>query len=206
MKGVAFFSSRLWIYLTELPVILLLVISVRHNSAAENFGKLYPLIILLSLLIVFIAIYFFRGVIISNDEIKCVGVFSSKDSAIIKKDRTLVITTMNKKRIKLELFGDGGDDPAYEWLRDDLPSEINLFRAKAYGSTSSVKRVLFYFDVPEDDIEAATKNTQRIDAQKAFETPDSKKLVFTADYKDINLSVLMGDDCREYRILFKETI
>ena len=66
MKGIAFFSSRLWVYLTELPVILLLVVAVRNNDAADNVGKLYPLIILLGAVIVFIAIYFFRGVIISN--------------------------------------------------------------------------------------------------------------------------------------------
>ena len=56
MRGIAFFSSRLWVYLTELPIILLLVVAVRNNAAADNVGKLYPLIILLGAAIVFIAI------------------------------------------------------------------------------------------------------------------------------------------------------
>ena len=151
MKKIFLFSSKLWVFLTEIPPITLLIIAINFNSEVDTLTKLYPLIITLSALIIFIAAYFFRAVVISYDSIKCIGPFSSKDKAIITKDKSLVIAILPNKRIRLELFGSGEDlAKNCKWLSGDDLSSINLFRAKANGTESTAKKILKFFDVTKE--------------------------------------------------------
>jgi hypothetical protein len=151
MKNIFLFCSKLWVYLTELPVIFMLVIAVRYNESSEELLKLYPLITFLSLVIIFIAVYFFRVISVSAEEIRYHGLFSSKDSALITKDKTLYVTLISGHRLKLELFGDAGEEPAFEWMREEdvVHRDISLFRGKAIGGEATAERVLKYFGMPE---------------------------------------------------------
>jgi hypothetical protein len=146
--------------------------------------------IMLCALIVFIPIYFFSGIIISNEEVKCIGAFSSKDNATVKKERTLVITVLKKRRLLVELYGKNDDgENAYPWLRNEKSTEINLFRAKANGTSRTLCKILKYFGADVADIERLL-------------TSDS----FKADYNKITVISEISSGAKKVKIFFKETI
>ena len=153
MKSIYFFCSRLWVYLTEIPVIFMLWIALSYNSNSDEIFKFYPLIIFLCLSIVFIMVYFFRVISISTDEIRFHGVFSSRDSAFIKEHETLTITYYGKKRLRFELYGDAGDEPAFDWMKaeDVIHRDICLFRGRAIGGKMGIVKVFEFFSVPCPD-------------------------------------------------------
>jgi hypothetical protein len=104
--------------------------------------------------------YFFRMIIISTEEIKCIGAFSSKDSAIINKDKSLIMSLNQKGKITVRLYGNNGT-PTFNWANNEnyKSVDIDIFREKAIGGTKSIARVLRYFEVPEEDIlEIISKN------------------------------------------------
>ncbi len=190
MKKTFLFASRLWVYLTEIPPIILLILCIKFNSGVDTLMKLYPLIVTLSALIIFIGVYFFRAVVIGFDEVKCIGPFSSRDKAIIAKDKALVITVLPKRRLRIELFG-GGEDLAKSctWLRGDTSPCINLFRAKANGGERSVCRILKFFDIPKATFDMLMK-----------------KDGYSEDYKDLTVSSDTQNEAKTIKIQFKNTI
>lgn len=190
MKKTHLFCTRLWFYLSEIPAIALLVISIIFNNDSGGILKLFPLIIFSAAAIIFIFLYFFRMIIISYEEIKCVGAFSSKDSAIINKDKTLIFTVNSNNKIIVKLHGDGGR-PGYNWAKGEnyLPKDIDLFREKAVGGLRSVKRVLEYFNVPKNDINEFlnAKNMEK-------------------EYQNYIVSRSTEEECATIKIKFKKTI
>lgn len=190
MKKIFLFSSRLWVFLTEIPPITLLIIAINFNSEVDTLTRLYPLIITLSALIIFIAAYFFRAVVIGYDAIKCIGPFSSKDKAIIAKEKSLVITILPKRRIRLELFGSGEDlAKSCKWLSGDELSSINLFRAKANGSENTVRRILNFFDVPKETFALLIE-----------------KDGYTEDFENVRVISDTVNEAKTIKIEFKNTI
>lgn len=190
MKKIFLFSSRLRVYLTEIPPILLLIVSIKFNSGVDTLMKLYPLIISLSALSVFIAVYFFRGIVIGFDEVKCIGPFSSREKAIIAKDKKLVMTVLPKRRIRIELFGSGEDlAESCAWLKGDTSAHINLFRAKANGNEKTVRKILKYFGISEGTLTSLMKN-------------DS----FTEELEDVTVSTEILNEAKTVSIEFKKTI
>ena len=147
MKSVYLFCSKPWVYLTEIPAMIILWISLSLNDRAEGVLKFYPLIIFSSLMIVFIMIYFFRAISISTDEIRYHGLFSSKDSALISENKTLRISIKPHFNLGIELFGDAGEEPAFDWMKaaDIKHRDICIFRGKAVGGKSASKKIVRYF-------------------------------------------------------------
>ena len=141
-------------YLTELPLIALLALAITLNDNAKGAVKLYPLIIAVSGIIIFIVVFLFRMVVISTDEIRAVGLYSSRDKAIINKGKTIILTLRESGRLIVTLFGNDGERPSLDWAsRDDyVPIDINLFKEKVEGRTLSCKRVLRFFGTPREDI------------------------------------------------------
>ncbi len=156
MKSIYILSTRLWVYLTEIPVLILLWISISSNHISNDIFKYYPLIVFLSFSVVFIMIYFFSVISINYDEIRYHGLFSSKDSAFITENKSLVIRIKPRRNIDIELYGDAGEEPAFDWMKaeDVLHRDICLFRGRANGSTGTVKRILKYFNFPEEKLES----------------------------------------------------
>lgn len=152
MKNVFLFCTKLWVYLTEVPVLILLSIALRYNEGSKELFKLYPLIIFLSLAVIFIAVYFFRAITVSREEIRYHGLFSSRDSALITKNKTLRVTVLAKGGLRLELYGDAGETPAFEWMRqeDVIHREICFFRGRSLGRAGTVSKISALFGVPED--------------------------------------------------------
>ena len=157
MKKIYLFCTEPWLYITELPVIIMLSVAIRYNELSPDKLKYYPLIIFLILFASFIFIYFFRVISVSNSEIAYIGPFSSKDSAEITKDRTLVISIAPHTRTKIELFGDAGEEAAFDWMKaeDVIHRDICLFSGKVIGKKMSAKSILRYFSINEDDINKA---------------------------------------------------
>ena len=94
---------------------------------------------------------------ITHEEIKAVGLFSSKESVVINKDKTLVMTLSKRNKMVIRLRGNSGT-PAFSWAKpiDYKSQEIDLFREKAVGNARTIKKVLSYFEVPTEDINSLT--------------------------------------------------
>lgn len=189
MKSIYLFSTKLKYFLTEIPPIILLVVSICYNDKVKILGKLYPMIIATSILIVYIALFFIRGIRINVQQIKCFGRFSEHDRAEICENRELVITTLPKRMLKIELFGESTDFETFAWLKSDTPSTINLFRSKCCGGTGKIKKILKYFDVANEEIE-------NLLATEAYKTEN----------ENFRISSSLTEGVREVRIYFKETL
>ena len=147
------------------------------------------MIIILSGIIVFIGIYFFRVITVSYEEVRYRGLFSSKDSAIINKDKTLIITMYKHSRLGVCLYGNDGKPPMFEGLRDEGSIDIFLFRGRAVGGKRTVKSLLRYFGISEEDIALSFDRNEH-----------------TSEAENVTLDVRLCEDIKEFRIKFKETL
>ena len=197
MKSVILFATKLRTLWVFIPPVLLLIPSIIYNddTDAKLFSmmnanlKLYPLIIILIAVILFMLVYFFRLVRINVEEIRCIGPFSSRSRVELKKERSLVLTLLKHGRIRIEVFGICADNDTYFWLKEEDFTEINLFRAKANGKARTVKKILNFFGVDEDKAVKSLTECGQIE-----------------DTKDFTLSSDILDGRRAIRLYFKETI
>lgn len=184
MNGVFLLSTRMRMYLTEIPIIALMAAAIHFNGTADGWAKLYPLIIACGAGIVFIYIYLLRAVIITNEEVRSFGAFSSKDKATISKGKTLTMTLKPKKKIKIELFGED-EAPMLDWARDRGPCRANLYRDVAIGGEKSVKRVLRYFGMEIDDIRAlisGEKERVELYGISAYRSVNTDEVSYSLDF------------------------
>lgn len=169
MKKLFIFSTKLYYYLTLIPLALLLAATIYANSNATGLMKLYPLIILTAGAIVFVILFFLRGIMLTYDDARCVGPFSRKDHASFKKDYSLVITELRRGRLLVEVYGfvdEGGI--GYDWYDVTDVAEINLLRARTNGGRRTIKRILQYYGFDPEDVEnALTANEYSAEARDA---------------------------------------
>jgi hypothetical protein len=190
MKSVYLFCSRLWVYLTEIPVMILLWVTLSYNGESDDVFKFYPLIIFLSAAIIFIFVYFFRVISISCDEIRFHGLFSSKDSALISEGKTLALELSKAKTLKIMLFEDAGKEPAFEWMKaeDVIHRDICMFRGRAIGGAGTAKKILRFYGVPEESAKDVTLNG------------------FSYEDENVKISTLNDGELATIKIKFKKTI
>ncbi len=189
MKKKYLFCTKLWFYLTEIPLALLLAVSIYYGPMTEGVFKLVPLIVTLAFAMLFILVFFFRIVVISYEEVRYRGLFSSRDRAFINKDKTLIITMRPHGNLDVDLYGNDGQPPMFAGLKDEPPIDIYLFRGRTIGARRTVISILEYFDIPTDDARTALAK-------------DS----YFEEYELVSLSAEKREDIREIRIKFKETI
>ena len=149
-------------YWVLLPLLILLGAACYYNQFADNFLKLYPIITVTVGGIIFIVIYFFRGIKISYDEIRDVGLFSGRDSAMINEGKTLILKRVKHGRVEITLFGNDGVTAGLDWLKStgEAPRDISLFRGKAIGGNKTIRRIMRFFEIPEEDIEKALSDNE----------------------------------------------
>ncbi len=190
MKGIFLFCTKLWVYLSELPLIILFMVAIKQNKNVDTPLKLYPLMTVLVLGMIFIFLYYFRVVKINFEEIRMLGLFSGRDRAIIKKDRTLSFTLWPGKKMIVELSG-RDEAPALDWIdpEDYLGMSVNLFRAKAVGGEKTLKHCLMYFEVPTSDMESIFSDSD-----------------ITFDYESLKLTATTVNEHRCVSLDFKESI
>lgn len=149
MKRVILSCTRFFVYLTIIPPGILLWLTILHHDKGPTFIKFFPLEILLGAVILFILLYFARFVTVGRGEARIVGLFSSRDKAMIKEGRTLSLTLYGRKRLLVEVSGP--DTAGYDdipWLTDSgKPRDINLFRERTIGDARHLKKVLKLFGV-----------------------------------------------------------
>ena len=189
MKKIFLFSMKIGFFFIELTLIALLSLVIYIDVTASSV-MLIPLAAVISATMIFTVIFFFRGILISFDKVRCVGLFSSRYSAFIKEQRTLVITKMSQRKLKIEIFGYNNDgDDTYAWLKNDTPTIINLFRASTSGNDKSIQKILHYFDTDDELI-------PQIISQDNFVLELDKTIV----------STVRENDNKVYKIFFKETL
>ena len=183
-------SNFLRPFLVATPQAALLAGAIIMNGTVDTLLKLYPLIIVCILGIIFTFIYFFKAIIISKDEIKYIGPFSSRDRAVINKGKTLIITVKPKGKLAIELFGNDGVNASLDWLKSEATvRDVYLFRGKALGGVSTLKSVLAFFGLSSSDATALL---------------ESESLALDLD--DYTVTAKAEEDCREIRIRFKKTL
>ena len=189
MKKKFLFCTKLWFYLTEIPLALLLAVTIHYGPMTEGVFKLVPLMVTLISVMLFILVFFFRIVVISYEEVRYRGPFSSRDRAFINKDKTLIITMRPHGNLDVDLYGNDGQPPMFAGLKDEPPIDIYLFRGRTIGSRRTVGSILTYFGICAADAAEALKCD-----------------TFSAEYELVSLSAEKKEDIREIRIKFKQTI
>ncbi len=154
-RNVILSSTAWWAFWVEIPLIALLAWAMSVNIHAEGTLKLYPLIIVLIGAIIFTAVFLLRLVEVSYSEIKAIGRFSSRDSAIINEGKRLNLKLLDGGKVRIILFG-RDEMPGFDWLKPEEGDggELPLFRGKVYGGKRAIKSVLKYFGVGREDIDA----------------------------------------------------
>ena len=185
------FCTKPQMFLSEIPVILLAVLAISLNDSVETVPKLYPLIVLSILFALFIFIYFFRIIIISEENVRTLGVFSSHDNVILNQGKTLILTRKPHGNMGVAVFGNDGTPPALDWAKNEEHEllDIFLYRERAVGSDGDIRRVLNYFSVPSDDVDALFKTNS-----------------FNKEYECFILSAEKSEDNLEVKIKFTTTM
>ena len=176
--------------LISIPPAIALIASIILNDLVKAPGGLYPLIVFSSLLILFTFVFFFRAVLLSKEEIKMIGPFSSKDSSVINEGKTLIITRRSAGRISLDLYGNNGVNADLDWLRDvHTIRDIYLFKSNVVGGAGAIKSILLFFGISKEDADSL------VSAREAYK-----------EYPDYIVSVSCPDEKQELRIKFTNTI
>jgi hypothetical protein len=190
MKSLILFCTKLRLFLTELPPLILLLLAIKFNDKQESVIKLYPLIILMGLVIIFIALYLFKIMVITNEQIKMIGLFSSREKVILAKDKTVSITVLKGGRVRIDVLELSSNPPVYAWIKSEGPREIRLFSEKANGGLKVAKRIIKHFGVDAKATELMLKDDE-------YEFEDNT----------FKLSVSKNEEGRkEIRLFFKETV
>ena len=192
MKAVYIYASRLRAFWVLVPMSVLLMLSISFNDSVDTLLKLYPLIIFSIGAIIFTFVYLFRFISISYSEIKYIGRFTSRDSATVNAEKTLVIDLLEKNRISIKLYGNEGYNPEIKWLTNEEGEggDVCLFRGKAYGGDGVAISILHYFGV--DDY---------ADLDAIFDTDG-----FVKTYENVTVSSLTELEHRQIRIRFDKTV
>jgi len=191
MKSVFLFCTKLRVYWCELPLFLLLALCIIYNEHSTGLYGLYLLGILCVAAIIFVFIYFFRAIAISFDEIRYIGLFSSRDRAVITEGKTVIIRVLGKRKLRITLFGNDGVNPGFDWMKatQNAPRDICLFRGKTIGGQGAIKRVLKFFGADACDFES-------ILTEKSF----------SKSYENVTVTASIVDDAREIKIRMDKTV
>ena len=163
MKKIFLFSSRLWFFATEIPVLALLAVVISVHDTATTLLKFYPLEIALAAVAVLIVVFFFRAIQISKAEIREIGRFSSREKATIEEGKTLVFTLASNQRLMVELYESADSAPSLPFA-SGVCSDINLFRAKTLGNIKTIRKVLIYFGLTASEADTLIQNPQKKEA------------------------------------------
>ncbi len=154
MKKLFYFSVHPLTFLTAIPPAVLLWLATRYNDVMTIPGKLYPLMVALSLWIIFTFIYFFRGLLLCDSSFLAIGPFSSHGSAAILVGKTVILRKCPHGVKKIEVLGSDGET-ALDFLKDREPQEISQMRETFYAPDGAILRIAALFGVPKETADAA---------------------------------------------------
>ena len=153
MKKIFLFSTRLRVYWVLLPIAALFTACVFYNQYSDELLRLYPLMAVLIAGAAFILVYFFQGIKLGYDEIRYIGLFSSRDSSVITKGKKLIMREIKRGKLEITLFGNDGVLPELDWVRSvgDAPRDISLFRGITFGGSKTFMKVITFFGISRED-------------------------------------------------------
>ena len=190
-KGAYLISVRPWVFWCELPLALLLTLCILHNDGVTSTPfKLYPLMIFTVCVMIFAVLYFFRAVRLGLDELRSIGLFSSRERVMVTEGKTLVLRLEERHRIVVSLVGNDGVAPGFDWLKStgEAPRDISLFRSLAYGGKGAVARALRVFGITESDANALIESDCGVEGEY------------------VSALSLMKNDAREIHIKINKTV
>lgn len=174
-------------YWVELPLILLLTVVIHYNSSSTHWLKLYPLIILIIAAMIFVLVFYFRVIELSYSDIRYIGRFTSRDSALITKGKTLVLRP--EKHGKIRIFLRGVDEKSeLTWSREsnDEPMEICMFRGKAWGGKRTLGRILDYFGADKAELDEILASDSY---EKSYQTVTVTTALDEVERKEIRIRI-----------------
>lgn len=153
MKTRFFLCTRLWYFLTEIPLILLLCITIANHDSSTELLKLYPLEIVTACGMALTFLYFFRTATLTPLAIKKFGVFSEREEHSFSVGERLVL--LLDERGYLHITVEGEDDaPTLSWCKSDRRHRT-LFRTRVIFAHSSAASVLSLFLLNHAEADAA---------------------------------------------------
>ena len=204
MKKTYIYATPLWMYLTELPIIFVLTLAIIHNPSAVGMAKLYPLISLCGLALIFINLYLFRMVRISMAEVRDIGRFSPRDNGSLAAGSSIRIIPTRHGRVKIQVYGEAGL-PELDWMRDQTtdPGVICMYRGRAEGGSRAIKKAMRYFHIPDTDIDEmlATEGFHReygectVDTLTDFEGRKEYRITLNKTVGELSVGVKSGTLC-----------
>ena len=146
--------TRLITLLNLLPSTAIAIIATIFNGSVTTFPHLYPLIITAWGITLFLAVFLFRVLYVSTEELRMIGPFSSRDKALIKKDSVIKIALKKKGIVRIELHGNDDGEPIFDWIKaDERTDKVCLLRETVVGGTRVARRVLRFYGIPAQTIE-----------------------------------------------------
>ena len=191
MKRISFFSTPFYMYLTEVPFVIILVLAIIYNPYAEGMAQLYPLMAAMVAAIIFSNIFLYRAVSISRCRVRDVGRFSRRDFTTLSAGNSIRLVPMEQNRVRVYVYAEAGL-PELDWMRDQTtnPDEICTYRGRTQGGLCTVADTLSYFEVPTDEVEKIVSGAD-----------------FNGDYPECRVSIHKTAEGRtEYRIELKRSV
>ena len=148
-----FLSTRLWYFLTEVPLILLFGITVANHAQSTDLLKFYPLEIITVAGMVVTFLYFFRTATLTHRSIRKFSVFSDREEHIFAIGEQLVLLLDERGYLHITVQGED-DAPALSWCKNDRRART-LFRTRVIFATLSASSLLSLFGMTAKEIEGA---------------------------------------------------
>ncbi len=188
MKNLYFFCTKPRMYLTLIPPVIVLIVSIMNNGIMTGALKLYPLIIASGGGIAFILIYLFRIVKLSTEEIRSIGPYSTKEATTLEEGKTLVVTVRPRHKLRLEVTG-SSDGDIFSWSNVGDEHEINVYRDIVSGGKRTVARILRYYGVSDTDVREIISGDATL-----------------KEYDHLTVTRSCGDEGDTYSVYFKVTL
>ena len=176
-------------YLNLLPSVAIMILAIIFNNKADGLLKLWPLIIFMGGITVFLGLFLLRILYISVEDIRMIGPFTSRDKSVIKKGTTLVLTAREDGKVKVELMDDEGGSPVFDWMKESRQKDVCLFRETVWGGIGAIEWVLKFFKVGDAQIEKLITEKSYSEALESF-----------------TVSCNRGENTREVKISFTATL
>lgn len=181
MRHKLLFGTKLRFYLTEIPLIYLFLITKKYNAQSDGLLRLYPLMVVTVGAMLFILLYYLRGVILYADEIRDLGLFSERNRVLCEEGQTLTLTLLPRRKIRVELYGENREGEGLSLLGErDRPKVINLYRGRALGSVRTVRSILTFYGVPTEAADALVRDGKGYEdtCVRAESTVENERRVF----------------------------
>lgn len=149
MKSLYFLSSKLWYFLSEIPLAVLLAITLRHHDSSQDLLKFYPLEILTVAAMIAVFLFFFRTVTLRMGEVRKFSAFDEREAHTIEEGQTVALLFDNKGYLQLTVEGED-EAPDFAWCQSERRQRV-LFRTRTTFPRISASAILSLYGFTDDE-------------------------------------------------------